>query len=279
MGVRAAPTMTMGSSGDMVEGRSIQRGAMRSAPSRRMVSPLSMVFSQMCLTSAANSAGRPSRGGKGTLLPSASCTSGEKPAIIGVSKIPGAMVTTRMPKRASSRAMGSVRATTPPFGGGVGGLADLAIEGSDGGGVDDDAALAVVAGVLFGDGRGGEADHIEGADEIDVDGARKGVEAMRTVAADDSLGGSDSGAVDESVQMAKGAEREIDGGLGVVLAGDVGEGEAGGGAELGGQGFAGCAIGVGDDDGGAFSDEHPRGGCTEPRCAAGYEEDVVRDLH
>ncbi len=37
---------------------------MRSAPSRRMVSPLSMVFSQMCLTRAANSAGWPRRGGK-----------------------------------------------------------------------------------------------------------------------------------------------------------------------------------------------------------------------
>jgi hypothetical protein len=37
---------------------------MRSAPSRRMVSPLSMVFSQMCLTSAANSAGLAEARGK-----------------------------------------------------------------------------------------------------------------------------------------------------------------------------------------------------------------------
>ena len=41
-----------------------------------MVSPLSMVFSQMCLTNSANSAGRPRRGGKGTLWPSDSWISG-----------------------------------------------------------------------------------------------------------------------------------------------------------------------------------------------------------
>ena len=37
------------------------------------------------------------------------------PAIIGVLKIPGAMVITRMPKRASSRAAGRVIAATPPL--------------------------------------------------------------------------------------------------------------------------------------------------------------------
>ena len=65
--------------------------------------------------------------------------------------------------------------------------------------------------------------------------------------------------------MAEGAEGEIDGGLGVVLAGDVGEGEAGGGAELSGDGFAGGAIEVGDDDGAAFVDEKPRNGRAQIR--------------
>ena len=37
------------------------------------------------------------------------------PAIMGVIKRPGAMVTTRMPKRESSRAAGSVRPATPAF--------------------------------------------------------------------------------------------------------------------------------------------------------------------
>src|SRR5690606_14593441 len=92
-----------------------QRGAIRNAPSRRMTSPFSMTFSQIWRTNAANSAGLPRRDGKGTLRPSESCTSCGIPAIIGVSKIPGAMVTIRMPERASSRAMGSVMAATPPL--------------------------------------------------------------------------------------------------------------------------------------------------------------------
>ena len=141
--------------------------------------------------------------------------------------------------------------------------------------VDDDAALAVCAGFFLCDGRGGEADHIEGADEVDVDGSCERVEAMRTFAADDFFGGCNAGAVDEPVQMAEGAEREIDGGLGVAFAGDISEREAGGRAQLGGESFAGCAIDVGDDDGGAFSDEQPRRGRAEPRCAAGDEKDMI----
>ena len=57
----------------------------------------------------------PSLEGKGTCSPSESHASSGNPAIMGVSKMPGAMVTTRMPWRASSRAMGSVMETTPPF--------------------------------------------------------------------------------------------------------------------------------------------------------------------
>jgi hypothetical protein len=40
-------------------------GAMRIAPSRRIVSPFSISFSMICWTSAANSSGRPSRDGNG----------------------------------------------------------------------------------------------------------------------------------------------------------------------------------------------------------------------
>jgi len=69
-------------------------GAMRIAPSRRMHSPLSIVFSQMCATSAAYSSGRPRREGNGTCLPSESCTSCDSAATIGVLKTPGAIVMT-----------------------------------------------------------------------------------------------------------------------------------------------------------------------------------------
>ena len=43
------------------------------------------------------------------------CTASGMPSTIGVQKMPGAMVLTRMPKRASSRAIGRVMATTPPL--------------------------------------------------------------------------------------------------------------------------------------------------------------------
>lgn len=55
--------------------RTRYRGAIRMAPSSRIVSPFSMVFSRICATSAANSSGSPSRGGNGVCLPSESCAS------------------------------------------------------------------------------------------------------------------------------------------------------------------------------------------------------------
>jgi len=59
-------------------------GAMRIAPSRRMVSPLSILFSMMCWTRAANSGGRPSRLGNGTCCASEACAASGSPASSGV---------------------------------------------------------------------------------------------------------------------------------------------------------------------------------------------------
>src|SRR2546425_10752258 len=90
-------------------------GAMRIAPSRRIVSPFNISFSMMCLARAAYSLGRPRRDGKGTCCPSEIRASSDRLPIIGVSNVPGAIVMTRIPKRANSRAMGSVIATMPPL--------------------------------------------------------------------------------------------------------------------------------------------------------------------
>ena len=89
---------------------------------------------------------------------------------------------------------------------GVSGLADLAVEGGDGGGVNDDAALAIFGGIFFGDGLGSEPDHIEGADEVDVDGAHEGIEAMGAFAARDFFRRGDAGAVDQTVQVGEGVQ-------------------------------------------------------------------------
>ena len=90
-------------------------GAIRIAPSMRMTSPFSMTLCTISRTSDANSSGRPKRGGNGTIFASDAFTSGGSPSPIGVSNTPGAIVMTRMPCRASSRAIGSVMPTRPAF--------------------------------------------------------------------------------------------------------------------------------------------------------------------
>ena len=242
-------TITMGSGMAMTKRDSNQRAAMRNAPSRRMVSPLSMVFSQMCFTSAANSAGRPRRDGKGTLLPRASCTSGVKDSHhrrFEDSRRDGDDANAEARQLARD---GQRERNHSAFRCGVGGLANLAIKRGDGCGVDDDAALAVFVGIFFGDGVCREADHIECPDEIDVHGAREGLKAVRPFAACDFFCGRDAGAVHQSVQVAEGAEREIDGGLAVAFAGDVSQREANASRQaLGARSSPAEAIQVGDDD-------------------------------
>ena len=80
-----------------------------------MTSPLSIGFSQMCRTSAANSAGSPRRDGMGTCTASDWRAGSGSPCSIGVSNSPGAMVMTRMSLSARSRAIGRVMPTTPPL--------------------------------------------------------------------------------------------------------------------------------------------------------------------
>ena len=72
-------------------------------------------FSRIAPTSLPNSAGRPSRFGQGMVAASAAWTSSEAPAIMGVSKTPGATAQTRTPSDARSRAIGSVMPTTAPL--------------------------------------------------------------------------------------------------------------------------------------------------------------------
>src|SRR3954468_9839132 len=69
----------------------------------------------MCRASAAYSVGEPSRAGCGTCLPSDARAASGRPASIGVSMMPGAIVQTRISLSARSRAIGNVMPTTPPF--------------------------------------------------------------------------------------------------------------------------------------------------------------------
>ena len=135
---------------------------------------------------------------------------------MGVSKMPGAMVTTRISERASSRAIGSVMACDRPLGGGVGRLADLAVERGDRSGVDDDAALRAAefghGGIRGRHGGRGQADDVEGAHEVDLDDAVEALQRQHAVAAQDLAWRRDPGAVDHDPQRAEGCGG-VDGGL------------------------------------------------------------------
>eukprot|EP00962_Isochrysis_galbana_P042484 scaffold15922_cov111-Isochrysis_galbana.AAC.3 len=88
---------------------------MRTAPSNRSTSPLRYRFRMTDSTKAPNSSGRPKRLGKGMEAASPVLTSSFAPSIIGVSNTPGAIVTTRIPRGARSRAMGNVIPTIAPL--------------------------------------------------------------------------------------------------------------------------------------------------------------------
>src|SRR5258708_1540669 len=94
---------------------SVCLGAMRIAPSRRMVSPFSIGFSTMWTARVPYSEASPSRAGCGTCAPRLLRASSFNPINSGVRNRPGAMVLTRLFWLAGSRAAGRVRPTTPPF--------------------------------------------------------------------------------------------------------------------------------------------------------------------
>ena len=136
---------------------------------------------------------------KGTVRPRASCTSEGMALSIGVSMIPGAMVTTRIPCRASSRAIGSVIATIPPLDAAYPASANLAIERRHRCRVNDDTSLTIGAGILAGNGCRSQAQHVEGADQVDLHRTREALEAVRSVPAEDLFRRSDACAIDEAI--------------------------------------------------------------------------------
>lgn len=84
-------------------------------PSSRITVPLSMTFSTTALTSAANSCPVPPLFGNSMLFSRLFRTLSLMTAVMGVSNVPGAIVTTRIPKRDKSRVSGSVMLATAPL--------------------------------------------------------------------------------------------------------------------------------------------------------------------
>src|SRR6185437_482995 len=115
---------------------------------------------------------------------------------------------------------------------------DLAVESGDGSCVDDHATLAVGERLQGLHGGGGEPQHVEGADQVDADDLFIILERHRAVAADDALGRTDAGAIDQDARGAVHGAGGVDRRLRALRAGDIaGHGDA---------------FDVGGDIGGAF---------------------------
>ncbi|MCY1534263.1 hypothetical protein D9M68_696270 [compost metagenome] len=162
----------------------------------------------------------------------------------------------------------------------VGGLADLPVERRHRGGVDDHAALAAFVRLVAAHGLGGQAQHVEGADQVDVDDAGEALQAVHALAAEDLLRRADACAVDQSVHRAEGVQRGLHGFVAVRFAGHVGAHETRLRlTQLGRQGRADFAVDVGDHHLAARLHQDSRGGRAEPRTAAGDDEYLVVDTH
>ena len=147
----------------------------------------------------------------------------------------------------------------------------------DGRGVDDDAALALDR-VGLRDALGRQAEHVERADEIDVDDPLELREREGALLADRLDGVADAGAVHRDPQRAErlgDVERLGDGGL----VGDVGADEADAVAEFLGDGLTVRGRQVDDDDLGPVVQQGLDGGETEAGGTTGDDGDAVVDDH
>ena len=168
------------------------RGGIRRAPSSLIVSPFSIGFSTMWRARAANSSGWPSRLGKGIWAPSSSrASSGQRGQQRGVEGPGGDR---HHPDPAARQIAGGRQreADDAALRRRVGDLADLAVEGGDRGGVDADAALAPVVGLVVDHRGGGEPQDVEGADQVHLDHVVEDLQVVRPLLAAPSAGPSRS---------------------------------------------------------------------------------------
>ncbi len=242
-----------------------------------MTSPLSIRFSTMCAASAAYSAGCPRRGGKGIDLPSdsrASAWQGRQQRRVEEAGGDGAHADAGAGQVAGR---GQRHAHHAALRGAVGDLPDLSVVGGDRGGVDAHAALAVLQWLVGQHGVRGEAQDVEGPDQVDGDDDREGLERVGPARAGDLLREPGARGVDADAQGGVGLDGGLDGRLDLVLLAHVAGRERG--AQLVGQGLALLDVDVGDRHRGALRVQAPRGRLAQPGGAADDQCSTALDVH
>ena len=176
-------------------------GAIRIAPSRRIVSPLRYAFSTMCDASLANSSGVPRRFGKARSRRATPCCLGQHPEQRRVHADRARSCTTRMPDGREIARRRQRHADDAALRRRVGELADLAVERGDRRGVDDHAAVPSASGVGLRDLGRLERHHVERADQVDAnDPIPLTAHVRRAVLADRAYRDARAGAVDADAQ-------------------------------------------------------------------------------
>src|SRR5450830_392404 len=165
------------------------------------------------------------------------------------------------------------------FGRGIRRLTDLPVKRRHRRGIDDHAALTVGIRLGFCNGRSGQAQQVEAADQVDVDHLGKAGQPMGAVLAEDLLAAHHTGAVHQPVQATKGRNGGLHGGFASGFLADVRHGAAGVVTQLFGFGRDRVGIQVHQHHLGTGSDQHFSGGCTEARRAAADQKNLVFNLH
>jgi hypothetical protein len=156
-------------------------------------------------------------------------------------------------------------------------LPDLALEGGDRGGRHDHAALAVGEGLQRLHGGGGEPHHVETADQVDADDLLVILQRHRPVAADDALGRSYAGAIDQDARRAVHGARGFHCRLRAFGVGNVaGHRDA---FDAGGHFGGALFVEIENRHLGAGRGESARGGGSQSRCAAGDDRRLSLDFH
>ena len=158
---------------------------------------------------------------------------------------------------------GQRHADDAALGGGVGDLADLAVVGGDRGGVHAHAALAVL-GRLVGDHRGGGvAQHVERADQVDLENRLERHQRVRALGAGELLRPAGARAADGDPQAALASARGLlHGRLDLALLAHVAGDELQ--AELGRERLALLGVDVGDRHDRALAVQGAHGRLAEP---------------